>query len=757
MQLAIHQPLPRVRYSFACAGAPDFAGEVRRVSVDEGLSRPYELVVELLAERVDPDSLLGTSCELLIEREGVERALCGVISRVELDDPLADQCPIRLTVVPALRLLEQRVDSRLWQDMSALEVVEEVLRPGLGAYERELDSSRLRERYPTRELIVQYRESDLALVSRLLEDEGVSYHFDHERGSGREVMVLEDSVDHWAEVPTLDDNPTLELIAADEQQSEVESVQRLSWDRAVRPTAVVRRSFDWQTPSKPSSTKASEDQAPGPSREIYDHGRIIEPEPARRVVRELAGVRAGARALRGISNVVGLAPGRRFRIAAPDRPELESDEFLVTRLHSRGDCPEIELGQSSGEQEFVNEFECVALGSEPWRPPRCTPLPRIPGPQTALVTGPEGEEIHTDEHGRIKVRFAWDRLHALTDDSSAWIRVAQGWAGAGFGVLFVPRIGMEVVVEFIEGDPDRPLITGCVHNGESPTSVALPEAKTQSTIRTRSSPGGAGFNELRFEDAAGGEEIFVHAQRDLREQVGHDRSSTIGRHRSETIRGSHRQIVHGRQVQVVDQTRSATIRGEETLINEKSRTTTVYGEELLEVYDHSTGLHHGGLERRITGSDLTHVRAPETGVALSETEVDGKLEFKVRDEARLTAGDRVELIQGSPAARVQAVMADGNLGLDAELQWRGSSGTKAQLQAGSCLELSAVECAELRQGRASIRIQNDTVVIDAREVRIIVDNNHFTITDKGLCCESASVEMLALGAISIKGATVSID
>jgi type VI secretion system secreted protein VgrG len=756
MQMIAKQPLPRVRYSFACS-AGDYAWQVRRVSIDEGLSRPYEIVIDLLGEPVDPDSLLATDAELLIEREGVTRVLCGVIARVELDDHLEDQCPTRLIVVPALRLLEQRVDTRLWQDMSALAVVEEVLGAALADYGRELDGSRLSQSYQKRELIVQYRESDLALVSRLLEDEGISYHFDHERGTGRELLVLEDSADHWAAVLTLDDESTLHLIPTGEQQAEIESLQRLTWARAVRPSAVVRRTFDWLTPSKPSSTQTSEDEAAGPTREMYHHGRIVEPDPEPRVVRELAHVRAGARALRGIANVVGLAPGRRFRVAASDRPELERDEFLVTRLHTRGDCPEIQLGESEGEQEFVSEFECVVLDQQPWRPPLSTPIPTIHGPQTALVTGPEGEEIHTDEHGRVKVRFDWDRQHTLTDDSSAWIRVAQGWAGAGFGVWFVPRIGMEVVVEFLDGDPDRPLITGCVHNGESPTSVALPEAKTQSTIRTRSSPGGAGFNELRFEDAAGAEEIFVHGQRDLREQIGRDRSSTIGRHRSETIVGNHRQTVHGRQVLVVDQSRTETVRGEETVTNEQSRTTTVYGEELLEVFDATVGIHHGTLERRITGSDLTHVRAPETGVAQSRTEVDGNLEYKIRDVARLTGGERVELIQGSPASRVQAVMANGNLGLDAEQEWRGTSGTKTQLLAGTCLELSAVDCAELRQGRASIRIQNDAVVIEAREVRIIVGNNHFTLGDKGLCCESSAVDMLALGAISIKGGSVTID
>src|SRR5690606_39580436 len=170
------------------------------------------------------------------------------------------------------------------------------------------------------------------------------------------------------------------------------------------------------------------------------------------------------------------------------------------------------------------------------------------------------------------------RQHEHIDDTSMWIRVAQRWAGNGFGALFIPRVGMEVVVEFIEGDPDRPLVTGCVYNGEAFASVALPEAKTQSTIRTQSSPGGAGFNELRFEDAAGAEEIFVHAQRDLREVVGRDRATTIG--------GDHRETIRGAQTLVVDGTRTQTVRGAETRIRAPARTTTIHGADTLQVPGH---------------------------------------------------------------------------------------------------------------------------------------------------------------------------
>ncbi len=753
------RPLPRVRYELCCEAAPALLWQVRRIALDEALSRCYELSVEVLVAdtELDVDALLGSSCELRVDREGVVRTVCGVVDRIECRDRSEDAQPVRLVVVPALRLLAQRVDTRLWQGMSAIAVATEVLSAALAEYGRELDTGRLHRSYSPREYVVQYDESDLDFAARLLEDEGVTFHFDHERGTGREVLVLEDSADHWAEIPTLDDNPSLHVIASRADEAEVESVQRLTWARATRPSAVARRGFDWLGPRTPISAAREAKGGVGPQRERYHHGGPVENDPELRIAHDLARARAGARMLRGASNVIGLAPGRRVRLAAADRPELEHDEFLVTRVCSRGDCPELELGAATGEAEYTNEFECVVCDGEPWRPPLRTPRPKVYGPQTALVTGPEGEEIHTDEHGRVKVLFHWDRQHTHSDDSSVWIRVAQAWAGAGFGVHFIPRVGMEVVVEFINGDPDRPLVTGCVYNGDATSSVALPDAKTRSTIRTRSSPGGEGFNELRFEDAAGGEEIFVHAQRDLRETVRRNHTNRVGNDRCETIGGDHRQTIHGAQTLVIDGTRTETVRADEEVIHEKSRTTTVYGEELLEVFDRTTAIHHNSLERRIFAAAETHVFAPEGGIARAHLEVEGDLDQRIKNAATLTAGDRIALVQGAPAGRVRAEFADGTLELDAEQDWRGSAGAKAELHAGACLELEGGTRAQLRQGGAAIRLEQDKILMEAAEVRIRVGTNEFVLSESGLTVETAAIDMSALALVAIKGAMVKID
>jgi type VI secretion system secreted protein VgrG len=187
-----------------------------------------------------------------------------------------------------------------------------------------------------------------------------------------------------------------------------------------------------------------------------------------------------------------------------------------------------------GEFSYSNSFACIS-SQVPFRPPRLTPRPMVRGVQTAIVVGPSGEEIHVDEHGRVKVQFHWDRDGQRNEKSSCWVRVSQPWGGEMWGGMFIPRIGQEVIVDFIEGDPDRPLITGRVYNGVNPTPYPLPDEKTKSTFRTNTSPGGAGFNELRFEDKKGSEQVFIHAQRNMDVHVKNDSMETILHDRHQTI------------------------------------------------------------------------------------------------------------------------------------------------------------------------------------------------------------------------------
>jgi type VI secretion system secreted protein VgrG len=220
-----------------------------------------------------------------------------------------------------------------------------------------------------------------------------------------------------------------------------------------------------------------------------------------------------------------LAPGYRFQLDGHFRKD-QNGEYLITAVAHEAEQSGVYSGGEVSETKYLNRFTCIPY-PVPFRPPRNTPRPLIPGPQTAFVTGPVGEEIYTDEHGRVKVQFHWDRRGAYDENSSCWLRVSQSSAGNGWGAMQLPRVGQEVIVEFLDGDPDRPLITGRVYNGAQSPPYELPAHKTKSTLKTMSTPGGGGFNELRFEDAKGSEQIFLHAERNLDVRVGNDRYSTV--------------------------------------------------------------------------------------------------------------------------------------------------------------------------------------------------------------------------------------
>ena len=221
--------------------------------------------------------------------------------------------------------------------------------------------------------------------------------------------------------------------------------------------------------------------------------------------------------------------------------------------------------QASSTDLYRNVFECIPLDT-PFRPDRRTDKPVIPSIQTAVVTGPAGEEIHVDEHGRIKVHFHWDRVGALDENSSCWIRVEQAWAGPSWGFWWVPRIGMEVVIHFVDGDPDRPLATGCVYNGANLLPYELPAEKTKSTIKSNSTPGGGGSNELRFEDKAGSEEIYAHAQKDYNEVVENDHNTLVHHDQTITVDNDQTQTIHVNQTETVNGNQVMTVDGNRTVV-----------------------------------------------------------------------------------------------------------------------------------------------------------------------------------------------
>jgi type VI secretion system secreted protein VgrG len=579
---------------------------VRRFFLSEGLSQCYEATLDILNTRAtaNSDELLGQQFSLHITRAGaVERLVHGVVDRVEYIGVTAEKLMVRIHVVPAFRLLSHRTDCRIFPDQSVPEILETVIKAGLGTFEREVelrDGLTAEERddhYPKRDYCVQYNESDLDFVTRLMEEEGITFFFEHDPEQGdrtKELLVL---VDQRGDNPNAgcpetviidpDDSNEVPMIADRPDTADTESIQSLDWCQSKKPLKVHERGFNWKTPDPAAACEGTaelEDDSSGGAGawepEVYifgDRHKTVDAanddafngtgieEFGDEAVRCLELFKRQTQEGKGRSNVVNFSPGYWFALRDHPHDDVnEIREFLITSVTHSGDCPDVERQDTDATESmgprYENKFDCIPRKTK-FRPAVMTPKPRIYGPQTATVTGSGTEEIHTDQHGRIRVRFHWDRVSPVDDTASCWVRVAQAWAGPGWGTLFIPRVGMEVVVEFLQGNPDNPLVTGCVYNGTNAPPYTLPDDRTKSTIKTNSYQSDSGFNELRFEDATSAEEIFLHAQKDFNEVVKNNHTTRVGANQTHTVGGDRVRTVKGSETITIEGNQSITING----------------------------------------------------------------------------------------------------------------------------------------------------------------------------------------------------
>jgi type VI secretion system secreted protein VgrG len=443
-----------------------------------------------------------------------------------------------------------------------------VLSPALAQYDRQIDcESCLGGAYDRRDYCVQFRESIFAFCSRIMEDEGIAYVFVPDDEGAVETMVLIDNnEDYQAADLLVPDSVPIVLNRAEELDRE--SIQSFDWRSRRTPNRVVARGYNMKAPSPAEEGQAERTDAHRPvSREVYLDGeprQIIDDPIDDAEAQSFTGAaleqrgRQAARVLqrhtlesetgRGRSNAVGFAAGRVFRLGDHPNAALAQQKFVLVRV--------VHEAEEAGDPEslshaYFNRFECIP-SERPFRPALRTPRPRVHGVQTGVVVGRVQDEVYTDQFGRVRVKFQRDRHSPDDEHASCWIRVAQVWAGPGYGAMVIPRVGMEVVVSFVDGNPDCPLVTGCVYNGASMPPYALPGELSKSTFKTNSTPGGDGFNELRIEDAQGSEQIFVHAQRrmDLRvrgslfETNGGSREERVGGGEDGDRHGDHNTLVH---------------------------------------------------------------------------------------------------------------------------------------------------------------------------------------------------------------------
>lgn len=575
----------------------------------EAVSHLFRFELDLLAEdssKVKFDKLLGQKITVTLAMSGDKKrffnGICSRVSQGSRDDTFTYY---RMEIVPQFWFLTRAAQSRIFQHISVIEILQKVLE-GLDV------SFEITGEFHPRDFCVQYRETDFNFASRLMEEEGIFYFFKH-TADGHQLVVANVSGSH----PELENESTViydELAGAQREESRV-----FGWEKTqeLRSGKYTLRDHSFELPYQDlqsqitileqvqAGTVEHQLKVGGNDRlEIYDYPgayaqrfdgvdksggdqaldltKIFEDNERTTKIR-MEQETLPSLLIKGAGTSRHFVAGYKFSL---NRHFDADGEYVLTAVSHTARLTGADYRSGDGgEFNYENSFNCIPF-SLPFVPPQVAVKPTVRGTQTAVVVGPQGEEIFTDKYGRVKVQFNWDREGKQNADSSCWIRVAQSWAGKQWGGIFIPRIGMEVVVDFLEGDPDQPIIVGCVYNADMMPPYDLPKEKTKSTTKTMSSKGGDGFNEIRFEDKKGEEQVFIHGEKDQdirikndrREWIGHDRHLVVERDKYETIERDEHNAIKRDQIEEIGRDHHLTIKGKQAIEVQGSQSLKVTGD-----------------------------------------------------------------------------------------------------------------------------------------------------------------------------------
>ncbi|XIG12469.1 type VI secretion system spike protein VgrG1a [Pseudomonas aeruginosa] len=544
---------------------------LQRMEGREELGRLFAYELHLVSENpnLPLEQLLGKPMSLSLELPGGSRRFFhGIVARCSQVAGHGQFAGYQATLRPWPWLLTRTSDCRIFQNQSVPEIIKQVFRDlGFSDFEDALSRS-----YREWEYCVQYRETSFDFVSRLMEQEGIYYWFRHEQS--RHILVLSDaygahqSPPNYASVPYYP--PTLE-------QRERDHFYDWHMAREVQSGSLSLNDYDFQRPGARLEVR-SNIARPHAAADypLYDYpGEYVQSQDGEQYARNrIEAIQAQHERVRLRGVVRGIGAGHLFRLSGYPRDD-QNREYLVVGAEYRVVQELYETGSGGAGSQFESELDCIDA-SQSFRLLPQTPVPVVRGPQTAVVVGPKGEEIWTDQYGRVKVHFHWDRHDQSNENSSCWIRVSQAWAGKNWGSMQIPRIGQEVIVSFLEGDPDRPIITGRVYNAEQTVPYELPANATQSGMKSRSSKGGtpANFNEIRMEDKKGAEQLYIHAERNQDNLVENDASLSVGHDRNKSI--GHDELAR------IGNNRTRAVKLNDTLLVGGAKSDSVTGTYLIE-------------------------------------------------------------------------------------------------------------------------------------------------------------------------------
>ncbi|WP_299362914.1 type VI secretion system tip protein VgrG [uncultured Paracoccus sp.] len=754
-----------------------------RMEGEEEISVPFAFDLRISAKTLDlkASDVLGTraTIEVAGAPDSEPRHFDGQVAEFGLAEIRDDFAFYRLLLRPALWFAGLATDNRIFQNLSVPDIIDEVLR----AYPDVVTDKRLDGSYAPRDYCVQFEESDLDFLGRLMEEEGIFYFFEH--SADGHVTVLADAnaamrpAPGAAEIAYEPDSPT----APREGDYLTGWVPRA----AVRIGAVAQTDYDFLKPSADLMAKASHPHGhAGDRRETYAYpGRHLDLGRGDR----LAGIRleeaqAGFERVLAEGTARPLGPGRRFTLTDFPR-EAENAAHLVLRASYRMWDEQVRAGQRTrsdgGEPVGYRASLLCAPARIPFRPERRTPRRPMRGPQTAVVVGPAGAEIHTDEHARVKVQFFWDRKGGRDAGSSCFVRVSQTWAGAGWGFIQIPRIGQEVIVDFLDGDPDRPIITGRVYNAEQIPPYGLPGSATQSGWKSNSSPGGGGWNELRFEDKAGAEEVYFQAQKDHNElikndetrsighdwiedvvndatqSVGHDRRESVGNDKFTSVKVNRTVSIGANDTETVGAHRSLDVGATETIHVAQSSTESIDGTHTQTVGSTQTITVKAARLDSVVATETRNVGAAQTNTIVGQRTVTvqaGQAHAITADDGWTVGGNRTLSVTGNETVAITGNQGE-RVGGDASLEITGTRATqvggdeahkvagKMVLDVGKALAIVAADSISISCGSAAIVLKSDgTITMEGKD-----------ITVKG----SGAINVKATGETTVKGSKVNLN
>jgi type VI secretion system secreted protein VgrG len=716
---------------------------VTNVTVREELGRLSSMDVELLSpnESLDLDSVLGGGLSVEVVLPGGDsRFFHGLVAEFSQTGRLGRYATYTVHVVPWLWLLTRASDCRIYQQQSVPDIIKSVFREhGTSDFEDSLAGS-----YSPRDYCVQYMETDFNFVSRLMEEEGIYYFFHHEQD--KDTLVLCDSASAHSATPGYESFPYL---PDDKGAVGGDYVRHWQLSHSMQSGKLTHTDFDFTKPRTSLLAQyATSRNYPKSDAELFEYpgGYLTVSDGSRYAQRRLESVQHQYERVSGSGDLPALAVGALFSLEDHPRDDQNAEYLVVSAVHHFKGA-DYESGVSQGGESVVVQFEAIP-SQQPYRTPLTTWKARVPGPQTAIVVGKGGDEITVDQYGRVKVQFHWDRLGKRDENSSCWVRVSQVWAGKNWGAMHIPRIGQEVIVSFLEGDPDRPIITGRVYNGAEMPPYDLPGNKSQSGIKSRSTLGGspANFNEIRFEDKMGSELLTIHAEKDQEisvendenhtvghdrtKGIGHDETTTVGNNRTETV-GNNEQISIGvNRTENVGSNESITIGSNRTIMVGASETATVALQRT-----HTVGINEtitvGAAQQITVGATqaITVGATQNVNVGASQT-------ISAGTDRTISAGNNQSVSVGAAASMT--------VGADESRSVTGgrttSIGKDDTLSVTNNLSITAGDSITITTGSASIAMQKDgTITISGKAI---------TINDSG------DTSIKASGNITIKGTKI---